>query len=197
MRRVRTSSRSARATSLPSMSGRRRSSKMTSGSDSAASVRASRPSAASIVLRPPARSTSRASFRFLSLSSTMSTSGAFGGTDVITVCSSRGHQDRARRGPVPRSRGPQTAARGTGRARGRLRVWGPRVAARSGRGGAARRRRDGHSHAAGEPRRGDPGRHPAARDESGGRRRRAESVRLAGLPARPPSRVAASDGPTC
>ncbi len=69
---------SSRAASVPSRSGRRRSIRMTSGRCSDARAMPSAAVAASSVRNPAGRSTSRASFRFRSLSSTIRTSGWVG-----------------------------------------------------------------------------------------------------------------------
>ena len=171
-----------------------------------ASAIPSAPVAASSVRNPAARSTSRASFRFLSLSSTIRTSGwrpdrrrvrrAWRCTTSPAVSSPHADPARARRGPLPRPRGPSAPARDAARDRGRGGLRRPRLAARGGRRRAARRRRHRHPHAAGRHRRGDPGRRAAARDEPGGRRRRPQPVREPELRRSRSSRAAARGAPT-
>ena len=75
------------------MSGSRRSRRIRSGWRSAATAIASSPRAASSVPNPAARSTSRASFRFLSLSSTISTSGGSPARRAVAcLCRRRRHR---------------------------------------------------------------------------------------------------------
>ena len=92
------------------MSGRRRSIRITPAQCSVASAIPSAPLAASSVRSPAARSTSRASFAFCSLSSTIRTSGSrslpsWPWPRRHVVSWSHADPARPRRGPLPRSRG--------------------------------------------------------------------------------------------
>ena len=169
------------------MSGSRRSSRMTSGRWSAA-TRSPRPrGAASSVRSPAARSTSRASFRFFSLSSTMRTSGtsasgplsrACGEGDVTAVSSARADPARARRGQLPRPRGLRGACSTT---RDDFEIAAVCDDLDSLLAAVDAERPDvvvtDIRMPPGEHGRGNPGGDPAARDEPRGRCRRAQPVR--------------------
>ena len=122
IRDVRSFSSRRRVASAPSMSGRRRSMRMTSGTCSIASTIPRRPSPPRRVSNPSARRTTRASFRLPSLSSTIRATG----TGV-----SSGHADpgRPRRRSPDRPRGRPAAARHPARHRGRRGVRRPRLPA--------------------------------------------------------------------
>ena len=172
---------SFRAASAPSMSGNRRSIRMTLGRCSLASAilrHRSRLRASGSRLRAAHRALAS---RFFSLSSTMRTRGVAGVTSVFSA-----HADPARagRGQLLGARRPPAAARDATRSRGRGRVRRSRLAARRDRRRGAGRRRHRHSHAPRRPGRGDPGRHGAARDAPGSRRRRAQPIREPELCAR-------------
>ncbi len=204
MRAVRAPSRSARATSLPSMSGRPRSSKITSGMRSRRERYGARPLAASIVRSPAARSTSCASFRFVSLSSTMRTSGQ-------------------RSGVAARAPGGSTSSPYPHAVTIRIVVAEDQYLVREGLRRLLETRDDLEVVSVcgdldsllaavdaerpdvvvtdirmppGEYRRGNPGRHAAARDEPRGRRRRAEPVRRTRATCSHSSRAAASGART-
>ena len=134
---------------------------------------ASPPVVASSVRNPAARSTSRASRRFRSLSSTTRTSGLQRGPALSRAFGAEGH-GRILRACRSGSCSPRITTCREGfagswtspRVRGRSRLRGSRRAARDGRGRAARPGRHGHPHAADRDRRGDPGGRAAARDEA-------------------------------
>ena len=148
-RRPRVVTQRSRATSVPSMSGSRRSMRIDVRQLLGRRARSPRrrlpPRACGT--RPRAARPGRASGSS-ALSSTIRTSGRRHRGGRTGVSSAHVDSARARRGPLPRPRGHPAPARDATRPRDRGRLRRPRLAARRGRGGAAGRRRHRHPHAA-------------------------------------------------
>ena len=132
-----------------------------------------------------ARRTSRASFRFVSLSSTIRTSGSSGDATrrpprVELTTTSPSTQCRSGSFSPKTSTSSARACDVCSRRKTRSRSWPrrrPRLVARRGRLRAPGRRRHRHPHAAGQHRRRNPGGHATSRDEPGDRCRRPQPVR--------------------
>ena len=132
--------------------------------------------------------TSRASRRFFSLSSTISTSTA-GSCDLRLA---RGDTGRARGGPLSRAGGRPPAARDAAGCRGGCRLRDARRGGRRRGRRSAGRRRHRHPDAADRHGRGRADRRVAARESPGHRRRRAQPVRRS---PRTPSRCSSMEQP--
>ena len=159
------------------------------------------PVAASIVRNPAARSTSRASFAFRSLSSTIRTSGS---DCPVMATEAVGHMLITVPIRLVLAEDHYLVREGIRR----LLETQPDLevaaacgdldcAARSRRRREPGCRRHRHPHAAHRRRRGHPGRSPAPRDASGARRRRAQPVRASRATRSRCSRAARRDAPIC